>query len=72
MNDAGALAPLKDRVDVWHLASLPGPRGTTAAVLAQIVRDAGVGGDIVCHDTPAEAMRAAREAAGGAEEESLS
>ena len=61
---AGALAPLKDRVDVWHLASLPGPRGTTAAVLAQIVRDAGVGGEIVCHDTPAEAMRAAREAAG--------
>ncbi|MBS4018398.1 bifunctional tetrahydrofolate synthase/dihydrofolate synthase [uncultured Azonexus sp.] len=61
---AGALAPLKDRVDVWHLASLPGPRGTTAAALAQIVRDAGVGGEIVCHDTPAEAMRAAREAAG--------
>ena len=61
---AGALAPLKDRVDVWHLASLPGPRGTTAAVLAQIVRDAGVGGEIVCHDTPVEAMRAAREAAG--------
>ena len=57
---AGALAPLKDRVDVWHLASLPGPRGTTAAALAQIVRDAGVGGEIVCHDTPAEAMRAAR------------
>lgn len=61
---AGALAPLKDRVDVWHLASLPGPRGTTAAALAQIVRAAGVGGEIVCHDTPAEAMRAAREAAG--------
>lgn len=61
---AGALVPLKDRVDVWHLATLPGPRGTSAAALAEIVRAAAVGGEIVCHDSPAAAMRAAREAAG--------
>lgn len=61
---AAALAPLAGRVDVWHLATLPGPRGTPAARLAQIVREEGLGGEIVEYATPLEAMRAARGAAG--------
>ena len=61
---AGALAALKGRVDCWHLASLPGPRGTSAEALAEIVRAGELGGDIVTHATPAEAMAAARGRAG--------
>ncbi len=61
---AGALAPLRDRVDYWYLATLPGPRGTPAETLAGIVRASGLGGEILCHDTPAEAMQAARGRAG--------
>jgi dihydrofolate synthase / folylpolyglutamate synthase len=61
---AGALAPLKDRVDVWHLATLSGPRGTRAEVLADLVRAGGLGGEVICYDTPIAAMQAARERAG--------
>lgn len=61
---AGALAPLRDRVDYWHLATLPGPRGTSAETLAGIVRASGLGGEVLCHDTPAAAMQAARGRAG--------
>ena len=61
---AGALAPLKGRVDVWHLATLDGPRGTLAATLAEVVRAGGLGGEIHCHDSPLAAMQAAREGAG--------
>lgn len=61
---AGTLAPLKGRIDVWHLATLGGPRGTSAATLAEIVRAGELGGSIVGHETPAAALQAAREAAG--------
>lgn len=61
---AGALAPLRGRVDYWYLATLPGPRGTPAETLAGIVRASGLGGEILCHDTPAAAMQAARGRAG--------
>jgi dihydrofolate synthase/folylpolyglutamate synthase len=61
---AGALAPLKGRVDYWHLATLPGPRGTSAETLAGIVRVSGLGGEVLCHDTPAAALQAARGRAG--------
>jgi dihydrofolate synthase / folylpolyglutamate synthase len=61
---AGALAPLKDRVDVWHLATLSGPRGTRSEVLADLVRAGGLGGEVICYDTPIAAMQAARERAG--------
>ncbi len=60
----GALAALKGRVDYWYLASLPGPRGTSAEALAEIVRAGELGGDIVIHASPAEAMAAARGRAG--------
>jgi len=61
----GALLPLKGRVDVWHLATLSGPRGSTAETLATIIADAGLGGEIVCHASPGAAMQAAK---GGAAE----
>ena len=61
---AASLAPLKDKIDFWHLASLGGPRGTTAEMLARVVADAALGGIVMCYDSPALAMRAARSAAG--------
>src|SRR5574343_1355061 len=57
---AGALAPLKDKVDVWHVATLGGLRGTTAETLAGIIADNGLGGDVVCHDSPQAALLAAK------------
>ena len=59
---AGALLPLKGRVDVWHLADLQGPRGSTAEGLARIVRETGLGGDIVCYASPQLAMQGAKGA----------
>jgi len=57
---AGALLPLKGKVDVWHLATLGGPRGTTAEALAAIIAAGGSGGEVVCHASPQEAMQAAK------------
>jgi dihydrofolate synthase / folylpolyglutamate synthase len=57
---AGALLPLKGRVDVWHLARLGGPRGTAAETLAAIIAESGLGGEIVCHPSPQAAMQAAK------------
>ncbi len=57
---AGALAPLKGKVDFWHAATLTGPRGTTGETLAGIIAAAGLGGEILCHESPAEAMRVAK------------
>jgi dihydrofolate synthase/folylpolyglutamate synthase len=57
---AGALLPLKGRIDYWHLASLTGPRGTAAETIADIIRQAGLGGDITCHASPLLAMQAAK------------
>ena len=60
---AGALLPLKGKIDVWHLATLDGLRGTSAALLAQIVSDNRLGGEIVEYPTPQVAMQAAKGAA---------
>ncbi|MCG2576753.1 bifunctional tetrahydrofolate synthase/dihydrofolate synthase [Dechloromonas sp. XY25] len=57
---AGALAPLKGKVDVWHVATLGGMRGTPAETLAGIIAAAGLGGEVVCHPSPCEAMQAAK------------
>ena len=57
---AGALAPLKGKVDIWHLATLGGVRGTTAEALAAIVVASGLGGETVCHPSPQRAMQAAK------------
>ncbi len=60
---ANALLPMRGKIDVWHLASLPGPRGTPAGKLAGILGSLGVTADVFCHDTPEQAMQAARDAA---------
>ncbi len=57
---AGALAPLRGKVDVWHVATLAGPRGTPAQTLAGIIAEARLGGEVVCHASPREAMQAAK------------
>lgn len=57
---AGALLPLKGRVDVWHLATLEGPRGTSAEALAAIIAAADLGGELICHASPELAMQAAK------------
>lgn len=57
---AGALLPLKGKVDVWHLASLGGPRGTTAEQLAAVIAAQSLGGEVVCHASPQEALLAAK------------
>jgi len=57
---AGAMAPLKGKVDVWHVATLEGVRGTTAETLAAIIAEGGLGGEIVCHPSPQAAMQAAK------------
>lgn len=57
---AGALLPLKGKVDVWHLASLGGPRGTTAEQLAGVIAAQSLGGEVVCHASPQEALLAAK------------
>lgn len=56
----GALQPLRDKVDVWHVATLEGVRGTTAETLAQIIRQAGLGGEVLCYPSPELAMHAAK------------
>jgi dihydrofolate synthase/folylpolyglutamate synthase len=57
---AGALAPLKGKVDVWHVAALGGVRGTAAEVLAGIIVASELGGEVHCHPSPREAMLAAK------------
>ena len=57
---AGSLMPLRGKVDTWHLASLGGVRGTSAPVLASIVADNNLGGDVYCHESPLEAMSVAK------------
>lgn len=60
---AGALQPLKGKVDYWHAATLGGPRGTSGEALAAIIVAAGLGGEVICHASPELAMQAAKGAA---------
>ncbi len=60
----GVLAALAPRVTRWELASLPAPRGASAAQLEAALRRAGVRAAATCHATPLAAYRAARERAG--------
>jgi dihydrofolate synthase/folylpolyglutamate synthase len=61
---AGVVEKLKGRVDNWHLATLPGPRGVTADRLAEILAASGVEKGVFRHDSPAAAYEAARAKAG--------
>jgi dihydrofolate synthase/folylpolyglutamate synthase len=62
---ARALAP---RIDAWHVAPLPGPRGATPERLASALRAAGVApGAIRRHPDVAHAFAAARDEAAEAD-----
>lgn len=56
----GVVRLLRDRVDHWLVATLPGPRGLSAASLAAIVREAGVTVDVAEYDSPRGAYEVAR------------
>ncbi|MBS0346504.1 MAG: bifunctional tetrahydrofolate synthase/dihydrofolate synthase [Proteobacteria bacterium] len=56
----GVIRLLRDRVDHWLVATLPGPRGLGAERLADILREAGVSVDITAFASPGEAYQAAR------------
>lgn len=57
---AGALMPLKGKVDFWHAATLTGVRGTNSETLAAIIERAQLGGEVFCHASPAAAMQVAK------------
>ncbi|MBS0354211.1 MAG: bifunctional tetrahydrofolate synthase/dihydrofolate synthase [Proteobacteria bacterium] len=56
----GVIRLLRDRVDHWLVATLPGPRGLEAERLAAILREAGVSVDISEFESPSAAYRAVR------------
>lgn len=63
---AGVVAPLKDLVDDWYVATLPSPRAAGSDKLAQILHDAGVSGAehaVHTFDDPKQAFAAASERA---------
>ena len=60
----GVVAALASRVTRWHVASLPGLRGASAAQLAAAIRAAGASGAAREHATVADALAAARAEAG--------
>jgi dihydrofolate synthase/folylpolyglutamate synthase len=61
---AGVVNLLKGRIDYWHLASLPGPRGVNAHDLAGILAQCGVKEGVFEHENPAGAYAQARSRAG--------
>jgi dihydrofolate synthase/folylpolyglutamate synthase len=61
---AGALLPLKGKVDYWHAATLAGVRGTSAETVKGIIVAAQLGGEVICYDSPQAAMQAAKGQAG--------
>jgi len=56
---AGVVRPLAKRIDRWYVCTLPPPRGAPAAVLAQVLREAGVEA-VREFETAAKAYAAAR------------
>lgn len=63
--DAGALlAPLLELVDCWHVASLEGARGQSAAQLGERLKMAGVSAPVQEYETPQAAFDNARRLAG--------
>jgi dihydrofolate synthase/folylpolyglutamate synthase len=56
----GVVRALAKSVTRWHMASLAGPRGTSAAELARCAREAGAAGSISEHENVALALQAAR------------
>jgi len=59
----GVIAALASRITRWELASLPGPRGASAAQLEAALRRVDVRTAAACHASPLAAYRAARDRA---------
>jgi len=58
---AGVVTAVKPRIERWHVAPLPGPRGASAARMRDAVIGAGVPPQaVVAHDDIAAAFAAAR------------
>jgi dihydrofolate synthase/folylpolyglutamate synthase len=56
--DAGAaLAVLKGKIDIWHLATLEGWRGAPAQRLAAIIAELALGGEVFLYPSPQMAMQ---------------
>ena len=60
---AGVCAALKGRIDKWHVAGLPGPRGSTAEALRETIRATDVIADIATYPSITAAFAAARDRA---------
>ena len=60
----GVVDALTNRVTRWHVASLPGPRGASAARLQDALRRVAVAAPVYAHVKPVDAFIAARDAAG--------
>jgi dihydrofolate synthase/folylpolyglutamate synthase len=63
---AGVVAALAGRIDRWHVAPLPGPRGAGTAVLRAALGAGGVAADAI---VPADDVAAALAAAQGEADE---
>ena len=64
----GVIGAMRDRVDRWFVATLPGPRGASAARVAAALADAGVAADATrTFDDVGMAFAAARAAASDAD-----
>jgi dihydrofolate synthase/folylpolyglutamate synthase len=67
--DLGSVvAAMKERIDRWHVATLPGPRGASAAAVAAALVSAGVAASAIqTFDDIGSAFAAARGAASEAD-----
>jgi len=61
---AGVARALAPRITRWHLATLPGPRGTAAAELFEILKKENIGAPAAQHASVTAALAAARKEAG--------
>ena len=61
---AGVVRAMAPRITRWHLATLPGPRGADARLLASIFLDLKIQTPATEHASVAEALAAARKEAG--------
>jgi dihydrofolate synthase/folylpolyglutamate synthase len=61
---AGIVEPLREVIDVWHVATLATPRAATADHLAQTLQDVGVKGRVHIYPSIEEAFNSARSNAG--------
>ncbi len=61
---AGVLGAVAPRITRWHLASLPGPRGANADLLARVLLEMNVTHPVTKHDGVPQALAAAKKEAG--------